>query len=252
MSSTATSSAFSKANAHALSFFSTSGASSPFGGTTFLDSHGFLKSSHRAGGPTLCSLPALVTRSLLLGIRQICPKAEGRAKDILEQLSLEFISIELVGRLSKVNPEAEPNLTILVVMPDQPNPDIWYQAVRRIQSELEGDLPGVSVELIEEKLYTKIYCSPVDSTHTILPKWYSIVKHILSHCDTRQWTSLECWRYGTDKVRERNPVTVIVQVRETSRNPLITTARDIHEILTLFNEADVDVLFQTNTNTLLI
>lgn len=78
------------------------------------------------------------------------------------------------------------------------------------------------------------------------------MKHILSHCDTRQWTSLECWRYGTDKVRERNPVTVIVQVRETSRNPLITTARDIHEILTLFNEADVDVLFQTNTNTLLI
>ncbi|KAJ5696509.1 hypothetical protein N7536_006921 [Penicillium majusculum] len=107
MSSTATSSAFSKANAHALSFFSTSGASSPFSGTTFVDSHGFLKSSYRVGGPTLCSLPALVTRSLPLGTRQICQKAEDRARDILEQLSLEFISIELVARLSKVYPEPE-------------------------------------------------------------------------------------------------------------------------------------------------
>ncbi|KAJ5920581.1 hypothetical protein N7516_011439 [Penicillium verrucosum] len=154
MSSTATSSTFSKASAHALSFFSTSGASSPFSGPTFVDSQGFLRSSHRVGGPTLCSLPASVTTSLPLRIRQTWQKGKDRAKDILEQLSLEFISIELVGRLSKVDPEPEPILTILVVMPDRPNPDIWYEAARRIQSELEGDLSGISVELIEEKLYT--------------------------------------------------------------------------------------------------
>ncbi|KOS47100.1 hypothetical protein ACN38_g1928 [Penicillium nordicum] len=131
-------------------------------------------------------------------------------------------------------------------MPDRPNPNIWYEAARQIQSELEGDIWGISVELIEEKLYTGMYCFPVESTHTIRPKWLSIAEYILSHCDTRDWACLECWRYGTDRVTERNPVTVIVEVNKTHTNPSIKSARDIHEVLVFFNESGVDVLFQTN------
>ncbi|KGO76504.1 Peptidase S64, Ssy5 [Penicillium italicum] len=248
MSSTATSSAFSKASSHSLSFCSTSEASSPFGGASSVDRHGFLKSSHRVGGPNLCSLPAYTSTNVPSRFRTFASKTENCAKSILEHLSLQFVFVELVGRWSKINQESEPILTILAVMPDQPNPDTWYRAVRQIHTELQEKVPKISVELIEEKLYNGIYCSPVNSSHPIFSKWPSIVEYILSHCDTRDWTALECWRYGTDTVRERNPVTVIVQVLETSTNPFITAARHLHGILAYFELAEVDVLFQRDTN----
>ncbi|KAJ5922261.1 hypothetical protein N7516_009964 [Penicillium verrucosum] len=50
--------------------------------------------------------------------------------------------------------------------------------------------------------------------------------------------------YGTDAVRELNPITVIVQVHKTSTNPFIAAARHLHGILADFDLADVDVLFQ--------
>ncbi|KAJ5544667.1 hypothetical protein N7535_006940, partial [Penicillium sp. DV-2018c] len=87
-----TSCAFSKASAHALSFCSASEASSPFSGSTSVDRPGFFKSSHRVGGPTLCSLPGRVTTSLPARFQQISRTAEERARDILQHLSLEFIS----------------------------------------------------------------------------------------------------------------------------------------------------------------
>jgi hypothetical protein len=161
---------------------------------------------------------------------------------------LEFISVQLVGRLSKVNPESEPTFTLLAIMPDQPNPDIWYRAVRRIHSVLLRDTPDISVELIEQKLCTGIYCYPVNRTHPIFPKWPSIAQYIVSHCDTREWTALECWRYGTDPRREKNPVTVVVQVLETSTDSFIAIARYINIILGLFDQTDVDVLFRRNTS----
>ncbi|KAJ5567632.1 hypothetical protein N7535_006938 [Penicillium sp. DV-2018c] len=201
--SSATSSAFSKASAHALSFCSASEASSPFSGPTSVDRHGFFKSSHRVGGPALCSLPGRVTTFLPSRFRQISRTAEERTRDILQHLSLEFISVHLVGRLSKASPETEPVFTILVAMPDQPNPETWYSAVRRIHSELQRDAPDISVELIEQKL-----CA----------------------------------------VREHNPVTVIVQVVKTSTNPFTTAARDLHGILALFDQENVDVLFRRDTS----
>ncbi|KAJ5544668.1 hypothetical protein N7535_006939 [Penicillium sp. DV-2018c] len=115
-------------------------------------------------------------------------------------------------------------------------------------AELQRDAPDVSVELIEQKLCAGIYCSPVERTHPIFPKWPSIVQYIISHCDTREWTALECWRYGTDPVREHNPVTVIVQVVKTSTNSFIAASRDLHDTLALFNQENVDVLFRRDTS----
>lgn len=242
MSSAFTSSTFYKASRHALSFCSTSSSSSPFGGSVDVDSHGFLKSSHRVGGPMLCSLPTLTTGnvpSIVDGRMSL--RTESRTASILGEHGLEFIYVELVGRISKVDPESEPLLTMLIVMPDQPNPDKWYRALRHIQPELAKDTPGICVELIEEKLNRGIYCSPVDREHPIIRKWPSI-----------EWTALECWRYGTDTVRQLNPVNVIVQVRKTSTNSFITAARHLHETLASFDLADVDVLFQRDSNVPLI
>ncbi|CAI7643529.1 unnamed protein product [Penicillium viridicatum] len=231
MSSAFTSSTFSKASRHALSFCSTSSSSSPFGGSVHVDSHGFLKSSHRVGGPMICSLPTLTTGNIPSIVDGMSLRTESRTASILGEHGLEFIYVGLVGRISKVDPESEHILTMLIVMPDQPNPDKWYRACHHIQLELAKDTPGICVELIEEKLNRGIYCSPVDREHPIIRKWPSIVNFILSHADFREWTALECWRYGTDTERQLNPVTVIVQVRKTSTNPFITPARHLHEIL---------------------
>ncbi|KAJ5187361.1 hypothetical protein N7449_010355 [Penicillium cf. viridicatum] len=252
MSSTFTSSTFSKASCHALSFCSTSSSSSPFGGSVHVDSHGFLKSSHRVGGPTLCSLPTLTRGNIPFTIAGLSLRTEDRTISILREHGLEFVYVRLVGRISKVDPEPEPILTMLIVMPDQPNPDKWYRALRHIQPELAKDIPGICVELIEEQLNRGIYCSPVNMGHPIFRKWPSIVNYILSHADFREWTALECWRYGTDTVRQLNPVTVIVQVRKTSTNPFITAARHLHGILAYFDLAEVDVLFQRDSDAPLI
>ncbi|KAJ5617636.1 hypothetical protein N7537_002750 [Penicillium hordei] len=252
MSSSFTSSTLSKASCHALSFYSTSSSSSPFGGSVHVDSHGFLKSSHRAGGPTLCSLPALTKTNIPSTVPRLSLRTQDRTASILGEHGLGFSYVRLVGRISKVDPEPEPILTMLIVMPDQPNPDKWYRALRHIQPELAKDIPGICVELIEEQLNRGIYCSPVNRGHPIYRKWPSIVDFILSHADFREWTALECWRYGTDTVRQLNPVTVIVQVRKTSTYPFITAARHLHGILAYFDLADVDVLFQRDSNTPLV
>lgn len=154
MSSTFTYSTSSKASCHTLRFCSTSSSSSPFGGSVHVDSHGFLKSSHRVGGPTLCSLPTLTKGNIPFTIAGLSLRTEDRTVSILGEHGLEFIYVRLVWRISKVDPEPEPIL--------------------------------------------------------------------------------------------------IVQVRKTSTNPFITAARDLHEILTYFDLADVDVLFQRDSNAPLI
>lgn len=196
----------------------------------------------------LCSLPTLTKPNLPSTFAGLSHTTKDHTASILRRHGLEFIYVRLVGRVSKVDPESEPILTMLIVMPDQPNPDKWYRALLHIQPELAKDIPGICVELIEEKLNRGIYCSPVNRGHPICRKWPSIVDFILSHADFREWTALECWRYGTDTVRQLNPVTVIVQVRKTSTNPFITAARHLHGILAYFDLADVDVLFQRDSN----
>lgn len=200
----------------------------------------------------LCSLPTTTKTNVPSTDPTLSLRIQDLTATILGEYGLEFIYARLVGRISKVDPEPEPILTMLIVMPNQPNPDIWYRALCHIQPELAKEIPGICVELIEEKLNQGIYCSPVNKGHPIVRKWPSIVYFILSHTDFHEWTALECWRYGTDIVRELNPVTVIVQVRKTSTTAFIAAARHLHGILADFDLADVDVLFQRDSNVPLI
>lgn len=98
MLSTAVSTTFQRARNLALSFCSTSAASSPLS-SIFVDLHGILKSSH----PMLCSLQG----QLLVQIPVFYQKP-----------MFESISITLFSRLSKVDWKPEPLLTILVVILD--------------------------------------------------------------------------------------------------------------------------------------
>lgn len=195
-----------------MGFYSTSSTSSPFSGPTHVDEEGFLQSSLRVEGPYLCSLPA-ITHALSPYDENAQAEIEEFATKILRDLDLLYEDIAITGRLSRIDPEPVLVPTVLVRMPNQSQPELWYRAVRLISGELERcGHRGISVELIEQDLWRGLYCFPVERHHSIFSKWQNIVQQVLVHSDTSQWTGLDCWRYGTNPHRQSNPVTVIIRV----------------------------------------
>lgn len=167
------------------------------------------------------------------------------AREVLNKLRLEFLDCQVNGRHSKVEPEPVPVPTVVIQMPNRPQPELWCRAARKVHQKLEGrGHSGFSVELIEAALLRGMYCSPIEPRLSIFSKWRSIVEEIIQRSDTREWTGMDCWRYGTNVDRKSNPVTVIVRVARSSQGPFTTAARFVHGILASFNETGVDVLFQ--------
>ncbi|KAJ5165120.1 uncharacterized protein N7500_006950 [Penicillium coprophilum] len=244
-SSVAATSSFSQVSAHSMGFCSTSSASSPFDGPVIVDKNGFLQSALRAGGPYLCSLPARTTSTSSHFDADTVYQIERYAAQVLRGISLQYQGIRLVGRHSKIDPEPEQVTTLLVRMPNQPQPELWYRTANEIQQLLLRHLDhGISVEIIETDLFNGIYCSPVESSHSIVPKWKSLVQEIVARCPNKdEWLGMDCFRYGTNPHRSSNPVTVIIRVQKTSENSFVTAARYIHGILAAFKEPEVDVIF---------
>ncbi|KAJ5835364.1 hypothetical protein N7447_001390 [Penicillium robsamsonii] len=244
-SSVAATSSFSQLSAHSMGFCSTSSTSSPFDGPVTIDKTGFLQSALRAGGPYLCSLPAHTDTTDPHYDADTVSQIEGYAAQVLRDLHLRYQDIGLMGRHSKVEPEPKQVTTVLVRMPNVPQPELWYRAAKQINRLLtRHGHPGISVEMIETDLFNGIYCSPVESSHSISPKWKSLAQEIVARCPNKDdWTGLDCFRYGTNPHRNSNPVTVIIRVCKTSQNSFVTAARYVHGILAAFGEAEVDVLF---------
>jgi hypothetical protein len=170
---------------------------------------------------------------------------ETMAREVLNELHLEFLECQVNGRHSKVEPEPASIPTVVIQMPNRPQPELWCYAARKVHQKLEGrGYSGFSVELIEATLLWGIYCSPVEPHHSIFSKWRNVVEEIIRRSDTREWTGMDCWRYGTNVDRKSNPITVIVRVARSSKGPFTTAARFAHGILASFDETGVDVLFQ--------
>lgn len=246
----------SRVSAHALSFYTSLSAPSVLGERQEVDRRGFLKSESRAGGPVLCSIPAryeeISTRyDHHVAIRRNRVEIQNMVEEILEGLRIEYMRVVVCGRRSKVQPEAEPIPTVLVVMP---TPSIsqaqsWYNTAKEIHRKLDRRFRGISVELIERRLNRGFRCDPVHSTHSLYQKWERIVCSILRTSDVREWMIVECWHFGTESDPALNPVTLIVSVQATSTSRFTTSARRIHGILTNNNEADVNVLFVKDQTT---
>jgi hypothetical protein len=253
MSSSAGISSFSQVSAHSMGFCSTSSTSSPFEGPTHIGRDGFLQSALRAGGPYLCALPANTIQpgpgyDNEATVRQI----QQCATDVLHGLQLQFGSIRIVGRVSRVEHEPEQVTTVLIGMPNNSQPELWCRASREIYQQLQRHRHlELSVELIETDLFNGIYCSPVERSHSITRKWENIAQDIIARCDNRDWTGLDCFRYGTNPQRGSNPVTVIIRVHRGCEEPFTTAARFVHGILVMHGEANVDVIFMKDASKVL-
>jgi hypothetical protein len=105
----------------------------------------------------LTSLPALTTDNTFT---HDPVQLYGPARKALHDLKLHFSFVFLKGRTSKVDPEPAPIPTLLILMPDIPQPDLWYRAAKRIHSDLEPHMQGISVEIIEENCTTAYTVSP--------------------------------------------------------------------------------------------
>ncbi|KAJ5225630.1 hypothetical protein N7468_006855 [Penicillium chermesinum] len=223
-SSGSASSTFSRASAHALSYYSSSSSrSSPFSGNYMVDGDGFLYSDHRAGGPYLCSLPD-----------EFCPFGKewldqnrfparhqhiyDTVRSILGKHHVQYRDLSITGRKSRVDPEPQPIPT---------------------HSPL-----SVSVDIMDTLLATPCRSFPVARTDSIFGRWNDIVPAILDALDSREWVALGCWRYGVSDTATENPVTVVVSVEKRSMSGWSTAIRRIEMILRGFDVTDVDILFQ--------
>lgn len=243
MSSSASgaSSTFTRASAHALNFYSASSQSSPFSGHSDVDRDGYLHAEHRAGGPYLCSLPALTVDLSPEHLRRPNNEQVVRtAVRILSEENIPFMDVSLVGRRSQVDPEPVPVPTVLIIT-NHPARD----TAKRLRREVAALFPHICVEMIGEIHLLPIRCFPVEESHPIFPRWVPICEEILRKCDISEWVSVECWRWGVRESATENPVTVLVSVINKTQNTFVTSMRWIRGILAQagIRRTDVDVLF---------
>lgn len=242
----------SRLSAHWISH--SSGSSSPINHDSpdVDETDNFFKSFRRAGGPYLCSLPA-ITRPI--------SSTDYRHLDLLNRDTLEifkhthqiiqdegvtYSSFGFEGRLSKIDPEWRPIPTLVIVARRVSPVDAltdWREVARKIYRWLASHYPGISVELIDQEEINPPGCSPVLKSDTIFPKWESIATNILKHFDISNWTSLQCWRYGKAENPHDNPVTIIVTVTSPAKDGHVTENQGIQRILSSFKENNVSVVF---------
>lgn len=214
-----------------------------------MDSDGYLFANRRAGGPYLCSLPA---RTVALRPEYIrngpdSQQAVGAAIRILKEENFPYQDVSFGGRRSVVDPEPAPVPTVLIVTHHPVR-----ATAKRIQQNLAASFPNgdICVEMIDPLLFLPIRTFPVEESHPIFPRWDRICEEILKKCDKREWTSVECWRWGTRKSAAENPVTVVVSVKNGAQGEsFITSQKMIRKIFLNAGSVtapldDVDILFQ--------
>lgn len=93
------------------------------------------------------------------------------ARRILRSHELSYKDIRPLGRRSHINPEPEPNPTVLVLMDHQSVNNNWLTVAKEIHGEIAGKFPGISVEIMDERLNIPMRCYPVEESHSVNGKW---------------------------------------------------------------------------------
>ncbi|KAJ5195372.1 uncharacterized protein N7498_008810 [Penicillium cinerascens] len=254
MSSMASSSASrSRASAHSRSF-----SSSVLTHETLLlssevkvDENGWVHSPRRVGGPTLCSLPVLVDRvsdqyNERTGFYSNELHILTEAKAILRTHGITSEQVLALGRRSFTDREPEPIPTVLVMMDHQSVNNNWLIAAKEIHRKLVGEFRGISVEIIDERLNTRMHCYPVERSHSVFEKWERIANAIMYDdlMNRAEWNGISIWRYGSNSDSSENRVTLIVNVQESAVGPFETSRQRIHDVLAAEREENnVDILF---------
>ncbi|KAJ5092005.1 hypothetical protein NUU61_006875 [Penicillium alfredii] len=214
---------FSRANAHALSFYSSSPETSVLKSDYSVDDFGFLQSSHRAGGPALTSLPASSRPSPLFW------RAYHIAyKDIFE-----------TGRQAKIDPKEGPIPTVMRggrtvhtgVKQRSRYSKYWHMNVRRSPSTSSTSsslCPAAATPSPERTQFS------LNGPESVTPFSKS------------RFTRVDCTRvlalWGRHHADQQS-VTVIISIVKNSNSQFSTATRTIQGILAQFDKRDVNILF---------
>lgn len=212
------------------------------------ESDGFVSRDSRVGGPYLCPYPATYARTpsphpcydFLMH-----PPDQGPSIDvpaILKAYNIPWRSWWVCSLQSIYSPLPSPVPTLMVNATQETPSNTWLQAARKIYNGLvKCGFTDVSVEISTPKAMLPRECSPVLPSDEIFSKWQMIYERILSTCDIREWIALECFRYGRESDRMKNPPTVIISVQRGSKVNWLPTREQVAKILNEFRLSTVGV-----------
>ncbi|CAG8109645.1 unnamed protein product [Penicillium salamii] len=251
---------YKRAIAHSMAFSSSSSSarSSIMSSSSTVDSDGFFESAGRAGGPQLCSLPGhneYISRQFRQE-NNIDPETPyllevwSVTRENLRECGVTEDPLEILisGRRSSVHPEPTTIPTILVAFRHRVRslPSNWRTAAKQIYTVFRLRFRRISVELVDEGLLRVATCYPIPRSHPIVPKWKTICERILSRSDIRPWSSIGCWKYGTEREQTENPVTLMISLLNSATGSFATAIQCVKEILDSEGINDVDILFMIN------
>lgn len=164
---------------------------------------------------------------------------------LLETQGMHHATVEILTRKSKVDPEHHglPTVLILARRSEQPVGQDWRAISRVVYAWMSKQFPGFNVEVLDEDEAQNPRCYPVVTTDSIYPKWEHISHAILQNLDVREWTSLQCYRYGIHREPSRNPVTILVTVYYSAEGRFESSQDKIQAILASFGETTTAIVF---------
>ncbi|EGC45658.1 conserved hypothetical protein [Histoplasma capsulatum var. duboisii H88] len=181
---------------------------------------GILSEDFRAGGPFLCTVPAIGTplssdHPLQRQWPELCPKFV----EILSKYRIQNSTMDPCLRTSETNEDEGPIETVLICAHRTERDDSWKNTCKDVLSILwSSGFDNVSVELIDERANIEKITSPVMPKDSIYSKWDDISRKICDLLGLEGWLSLECFRRGTSQdPQESHPTVLLTVPRDTTK-----------------------------------
>jgi hypothetical protein len=203
-----------------------------------------LNEDFRAGGPYLCSLPALNFPASQGHPAQIKWGQDfiNEIIKILNRHSVAWMDIVLRSRRSERYQDTGPTETVLISATKAQRDKSWLRTCLEIRSLFLGyGLDTLNVEIIDNRANTEFFTFPTFPEDKIHSLWNDLSLRICELIRLEGWLSLECFRRGPSPDRLQNSPTVLLTVPRDSIKDWKPARDEIIALLNAVNLQDVAV-----------
>ncbi|KAK2804658.1 hypothetical protein FQN50_006497 [Emmonsiellopsis sp. PD_5] len=191
----------------------------------------FISQDFRVGGPNLPVLPSRLHPTTHAGSTTVWKALSDTntqrmvLKDIEHVSKKHGITVEHVDFLRAGSTLAqfrdiEPiNLISIRSTRRKFDDDSWLKASREIREWFLQRIPpgsgDISVEIFDPRAYRQVSglrVFPVDKNDMILEHWPEVYERTLDIIGYEGWLALECFRRGTKRVKDHNPITITLTI----------------------------------------
>ncbi|KAJ0415671.1 hypothetical protein BJY00DRAFT_317608 [Aspergillus carlsbadensis] len=187
---------------------------------------GFIEEDFRVGGPYLCRLPCLwfeldknerpYKRLFENGF-----DVRWEITRILGSVDMTPVLVKYGQKLSRLEPEDSPLLTILVLTRRKRFDTTWLETARRLRNYIRDlGFPSINIEIADFRAFEPPRISPVITDDNDL---FQEIRRKVSDviAQSGRWDqsmSTELCRFGQSLDRTKNPITVRVQIEANAEN----------------------------------